>query len=81
MFSLCLPIYQTAEIMQGDDFVYGLIQAIDQEKDPRCLVLTFHLVQCLVKLFLSQLGAAHVAQDLFEVLSCYFPIYFTHVSL
>lgn len=78
VFQCLLDAYSDSVASLGDDFVYGLIQAIDQEKDPRCLALTFHLVQSIVKLFLSQLGAAHVAQDLFEVLSCYFPIYFTH---
>ncbi|KAI0496487.1 hypothetical protein KFK09_022804 [Dendrobium nobile] len=78
VFQCLLDAHSDSIASLGDDFVYGLIQAVDQEKDPRCLVLTFHLVQSLVKLFLSQLGSEHVAQDLFEVLSCYFPVYFTH---
>lgn len=78
VFQCLLDAYSDSVASLGDDFVYGLIQAVDQEKDPRCLVLTFHLSQSLAKLFLSQLGSTHVAQDLFEVLSCYFPIYFTH---
>ncbi|XP_020594037.1 MMS19 nucleotide excision repair protein homolog isoform X3 [Phalaenopsis equestris] len=78
VFQFLLDTYSDSVVSLGDDFVYGLIQAVDQEKDPRCLVHTFRLAHSLGKLFLSQVGSAHVAPDLFEVLSCYFPIYFTH---
>ena len=51
------------------------------EKDPKCLMLTFHIVEVLVQLFPDTSGPfASFAGDLFEILSCYFPIHFTHVS-
>ncbi|KAK8949139.1 hypothetical protein KSP39_PZI005517 [Platanthera zijinensis] len=78
VFQCLLDVYSEAVATLGDDFVYGFIQAVDQEKDPRCLVLTFHLIQSFVKLFVLELGSTHIVHDLFEVLSCYFPIYFTH---
>lgn len=78
VFQCLLDVYSDSVATLGDDFVYGFIQAVDQEKDPRCLILTFHLIQSFVKLFVSELGSTHIVHDLFEVLSCYFPIYFTH---
>ena len=44
-------------------------------------MLTFHIVEVLVQLFPDTSGPfASFAGDLFEILSCYFPIHFTHVS-
>ncbi|XP_046850704.1 MMS19 nucleotide excision repair protein homolog isoform X2 [Xenia sp. Carnegie-2017] len=57
----------------GTDFVFGYIQAMDGEKDPRNLLVCFELVQIIVKRF----PIDHLAEDLFEVTSCYFPIDFT----
>ena len=56
----------------GADFVFGFIQCMDSERDPRNLLLCFnnslHIIQNLdIKLF---------AEDFFEVLSCYFPVDF-----
>ncbi|KAK9281071.1 hypothetical protein L1049_003964 [Liquidambar formosana] len=64
---------------QGDDLVYGICEAIDGEKDPQCLMLTFHIVEVLAQLFPDPLGPlASFAGDLFDILGCYFPIHFTH---
>jgi len=44
-------------------------------------MLTFHIVEILVRLFPDPSGPlASFAGDLFEILGCYFPIHFTHVS-
>lgn len=68
--------------VQGDDLVYGICGAIDGEKDPRCLMLTFHIVEILARLFPDPSGPlASFAGDLFDILGCYFPIHFTHVSV
>lgn len=67
--------------VQGDDLVYGICEAIDGEKDPHCLMLTFHIVELVAKLFPDPTGTlASSSSDLFEFLGCYFPIHFTHVS-
>lgn len=51
------------------------------EKDPQCLILTFHIVQLVAQLFPDPDGPlASVAEELFETLGRYFPIHFTHVS-
>ncbi len=56
----------------GSDFVYGFIHAIDGEKDPRNLFLSFQLARLIVE----NLDFEPYAQDLFEVIFCYFPITF-----
>ncbi|XP_073108980.1 MMS19 nucleotide excision repair protein homolog [Elaeis guineensis] len=74
-----LEVYPEAVEMLGDDLVYGICEAIDEEKDPRCLMLTFHLVEILARVFPDSSGSvASFAGDLFDILSRYFPIYFTH---
>ncbi|KAJ4951961.1 hypothetical protein NE237_028793 [Protea cynaroides] len=63
----------------GDVLVYGICEAIDGEKDPRCLMVTFHLVEILAQVFPDPSGPlAHYAADSFEILSSYFPVHFTH---
>ncbi|KAL6006074.1 hypothetical protein ACLOJK_040119, partial [Asimina triloba] len=66
---------------KGGDLIYGICEAIDEEKDPHCLLLTFHLVEVLGRLFPDPSGPlAGYARDLFEILGRYFPIYFTHTK-
>ncbi|KAL6134525.1 hypothetical protein ACLB2K_066756 [Fragaria x ananassa] len=65
----------------GEDLFYAISEAIDEEKDPHCLILTFHIVEALVKLFPDPSGPlATFCGDLFEFLGCYFPIHFTHLK-
>ncbi|MCD9640270.1 hypothetical protein HAX54_025471 [Datura stramonium] len=74
-----LDRYQDALFSLGDDLVYGICEAIDGEKDPECLMLIFHIVELLAQLFPEPSGPlANFAEDLFEILGCYFPIHFTH---
>ncbi|KAI3915371.1 hypothetical protein MKX01_035630 [Papaver californicum] len=63
----------------GDDLLYGICEAIDEEMDPHCLMITFHLVEVLAQLFPDPSGPlAGFAEELFEILGRYFPIHFTH---
>ncbi|XP_073299299.1 MMS19 nucleotide excision repair protein homolog isoform X2 [Primulina huaijiensis] len=63
----------------GDVLLYGICEAIDEEKDPDCLVLVFHIIESLAKLYPDPSGPlSKFAQDLFEILGSYFPIHFTH---
>ncbi|XP_059645093.1 MMS19 nucleotide excision repair protein homolog [Cornus florida] len=74
-----LDRYSNAVVALGDNLVYGICEAIDGEKDPQCLMLTFHIVEGLAQLFPDPLGPlASFAGDLFDILGCYFPIHFTH---
>lgn len=56
----------------GPDFVYGFINAMDGERDPRILLYLFDFLPEFLKTF--QLG--HLNAEAFEVIACYFPIDF-----
>jgi hypothetical protein len=66
----------------GGDFLEGLVAAIDGEKDPRCLLLAFRLVEIVPTTYENGRfpgGEAHLkeaAEELFEVIAVYFPISF-----
>ncbi|XP_061359137.1 MMS19 nucleotide excision repair protein homolog isoform X2 [Gastrolobium bilobum] len=63
----------------GEDLIYGICEAMDSEKDPECLMLAFHIVEFLARLYPNPSGLlASFASDLFDILEPYFPIHFTH---
>jgi DNA repair/transcription protein MET18/MMS19 len=59
------------------DFVYGFLQAMDGEKDPRNLLACF---ECL-RLIGERLNLGPFVEETFEIFACYFPIDFTPVRL
>eukprot|EP00899_Mesostigma_viride_P016024 jgi/Mesvir1/24422/Mv11082-RA.1 len=71
------------EVVQemGTEFVEGVIAAVDGEKDPRNLLLSFSLLEKLPQLLSMTPELTTVlqtsAEELFDVLSLYFPISFT----
>ncbi|KAH9301186.1 hypothetical protein KI387_012769, partial [Taxus chinensis] len=72
-----LDAYADAVSSLGDDLVYGVCAAIDTESKPGCLLLAFHIVELLVHLFPDPDGpVASCAEDLFDIISRYFPISF-----
>ncbi|XP_070636696.1 MMS19 nucleotide excision repair protein homolog isoform X2 [Bos indicus] len=58
----------------GADFTFGFIQVMDGEKDPRNLLVAFHIVYDLIS---RDYSLGPFVEELFEVTSCYFPIDFT----
>ncbi|XVE52023.1 hypothetical protein DITRI_Ditri02bG0087100 [Diplodiscus trichospermus] len=73
--------YPNAVASLRDNLIYGICEAVDGEKDPHCLMLTFHIIEVLSQLFPDPCGRlASFGRDLFEILSCYFPIHFTHTK-
>ncbi|XP_020146792.1 MMS19 nucleotide excision repair protein homolog isoform X2 [Aegilops tauschii subsp. strangulata] len=79
IFSWILDHYPEAVKTMDDELLYWICQSIDEEKDPECLKLSFHVVEVVMKLFPDPSGFAdQFASDLFEILSKYFPVYFTH---
>uniref|UniRef100_A0A3B6RRB4 MMS19 nucleotide excision repair protein n=1 Tax=Triticum aestivum TaxID=4565 RepID=A0A3B6RRB4_WHEAT len=79
IFSWILDHYPEAVKTMDDELLYWICQSIDEEKDPECLKLSFHVVEVVMKLFPDPSGIAdQFASDLFELLSKYFPVYFTH---
>lgn len=63
--------------VMGPDFVFGIISFADGETDPRNLLLLFEFLPMFLKNF--ELG--HLTEEMFEILSCYFPIDFKTVSI
>uniref|UniRef100_A0A8D8S2B1 MMS19 nucleotide excision repair protein n=1 Tax=Cacopsylla melanoneura TaxID=428564 RepID=A0A8D8S2B1_9HEMI len=57
----------------GPDFVYGVIQSIDGERDPRNLIFLF---TTLVPLFLKNFEMYHLNEEMFDIMACYFPVDF-----
>ncbi|XP_067037088.1 MMS19 nucleotide excision repair protein homolog isoform X2 [Acropora muricata] len=76
LFAVLLNKHLKVLTTVGNDFVFGFIQAMDGEKDPRNLMLVFDLVRVIVRNFSIDL----FVEDLFEVTSCYFPVDFTPPS-
>ncbi|KAI4493219.1 hypothetical protein M0802_009507 [Mischocyttarus mexicanus] len=60
----------------GIGFVYGVISSIDGERDPRNLILLFNTLPNFIKEY--QLG--HLTEEMFDVISCYFPIDFNPIN-
>lgn len=56
----------------GPDFVYGFISSMDGERDPRNLLFLFNFLPN----FLSNIPLGHLVEEMFEVISCYYPIDF-----
>ncbi|XP_029718933.1 MMS19 nucleotide excision repair protein [Aedes albopictus] len=56
----------------GADFVYGVIGAIDGERDPRNLIFLFEYMPT----FLERYPLLHLGEEMFEIFACYFPIDF-----
>ncbi|XP_058476866.1 MMS19 nucleotide excision repair protein homolog [Solea solea] len=58
----------------GSDFVFGFVQSMDGERDPRNLLLAFQIANIIIQ---RGYNLGKFAEELFEVTSCYFPIDFT----
>lgn len=58
----------------GADFIFGFVQSVDGERDPRNLLLAFQVAKNIIHRG-YELGK--FVEELFEVTSCYFPIDFS----
>ncbi len=57
-------------------FAQSFVDAMDGEKDPRCLLSCFRVAEFLGRALSPSAMDAKVAEDLFDVTTCYFPITF-----
>lgn len=57
----------------GPDWIYGVINSLDGERDPRNLLFIFQFMPQFLKVF--QCG--HLAEEMFEVFAVYFPVDFS----
>lgn len=60
----------------GPDFLYGVLTAMEGETDPQNLLFLFGYLPSLIE----KLSIDNLTENLFEVLSIYFPVDFTTVS-
>ncbi|KAH8359568.1 hypothetical protein KR093_007410 [Drosophila rubida] len=68
-----LTLHFQPELMKmSGDFLYGLINSIDGERDPRNLDIIFSFMPE----FIAQYPLLHLAEEMFEIFACYFPIDF-----
>ncbi|KAJ1964135.1 hypothetical protein GGI12_001619 [Dipsacomyces acuminosporus] len=74
VLDLILQSHPEAVRRIGDDFVLGFAQMLDGEKDPRSLMVAFNIIPRIVEL----VDIKRHAEDLFDVIFCYFPITFKH---
>ncbi|KAJ2747601.1 hypothetical protein GGI20_000426 [Coemansia sp. BCRC 34301] len=74
LVELAIQSHPKAVVKMGDDFVLGFAQVLDGEKDPRALILAFQIIPKIAAL----VDIKNNAEDLFEVIFCYFPITFKH---
>ncbi|KAM6951361.1 MMS19 nucleotide excision repair protein homolog [Aplochiton taeniatus] len=58
----------------GADFVFGFVQSMDGERDPRNLLLAFQIARNIIQ---RGYDMGKFTEELFEVTSCYFPIDFS----
>ncbi|KAL1439302.1 hypothetical protein MTO96_010327 [Rhipicephalus appendiculatus] len=72
MLAYMLLNYNSALSKIGSRFVQGCIQAIEGERDPRCLMQVFAIIPMICKNFI--LG--ELEESVFEVCACYFPVDF-----
>uniref|UniRef100_A0A182SC23 MMS19 nucleotide excision repair protein n=1 Tax=Anopheles maculatus TaxID=74869 RepID=A0A182SC23_9DIPT len=64
---------KTSELKEwGVDFVYGVIGAMEGERDPRNLMYLFEHMPPFLRTF----PMFHLAEEMFETFACYFPIEF-----
>ncbi|TRZ00451.1 hypothetical protein DNTS_034560 [Danionella cerebrum] len=58
----------------GADFIFGFVQSVDGERDPRNLLLAFQVARNIIY---RGYDLGKFVEELFEVTSCYFPIDFS----
>lgn len=80
VFSMCKYVLSSSSLVEqiigekySTDFVYGFVQAMDGEKDPRNLLICFDCIQ----LMCLRLNLGPFVEETFEVFACYFPIDFS----
>eukprot|EP00066_Takifugu_rubripes_P000817 XP_003961580.1 PREDICTED: MMS19 nucleotide excision repair protein homolog [Takifugu rubripes] len=76
VYNMLLNLMETREAELkglGADFVFGFVQSMDGERDPRNLLLAFQVAKNIIHRG-YELGS--FTEEMFEVTSCYFPIDF-----
>ncbi|KAH1022363.1 hypothetical protein HUJ04_011778 [Dendroctonus ponderosae] len=72
IYHSALTVHTKEVQSMGLDFVYGVISSIEGERDPKNLMYLFQWLQA----FLQVVDLQHLTEEMFDVLSCYFPVDF-----
>ncbi|KAG5892829.1 hypothetical protein JTB14_032423 [Gonioctena quinquepunctata] len=72
IFQILLRRFPSELLSMKIELVYGVLTAIDGERDPRNLLFLFKWL----KNFLGVVKMGHLTEDMFDALSCYFPVDF-----
>uniref|UniRef100_A0A3Q2C8W6 MMS19 nucleotide excision repair protein n=1 Tax=Cyprinodon variegatus TaxID=28743 RepID=A0A3Q2C8W6_CYPVA len=75
VYNMLINLMESREDLKGlgADFVFGFVQSMDGERDPRNLLLAFQIARNI----LLRGYNLKFTEELFEVTSCYFPIDFS----
>ncbi|KAG6545229.1 hypothetical protein Mapa_013341 [Marchantia paleacea] len=77
LYDFLLTLHGSSMEPLGSELVLGIIAAIEEEKDPRCILIAFRLVEKLASLCPEPDGPfGENAEDIFDIVSRYFPISF-----
>ncbi|BBM97843.1 DNA repair/transcription protein MET18/MMS19 [Marchantia polymorpha subsp. ruderalis] len=77
LYESLLTLHVSSMEPLGPELVLGIIAAIEEEKDPRCILVAFRLVEKLASIFPEPDGPfGENAEDIFDIVSRYFPISF-----
>ncbi|KAJ3248082.1 hypothetical protein HDU78_002175 [Chytriomyces hyalinus] len=72
VFNLLLKSHLEAMKYLGDNFIAGFLVAMDGEKDPRNILISFGIIHTIIQNF----NIDKKFEDIFESIYCYFPITF-----
>lgn len=71
------PLYREARHSMAEDLANGVVNAMEGEKDPRCLLTCLGLAECILREFGDSGEIGEVVEEIFDVTACYYPITFT----
>ncbi|XP_054623207.1 MMS19 nucleotide excision repair protein homolog isoform X2 [Dunckerocampus dactyliophorus] len=77
VYNMLINVMETREAelkSLGADFVFGFVQSMDGERDPRNLLLAFQIAKNIIR---KGYNLGKFTEEMFEVTSCYFPIDFS----
>ncbi|KAI8838884.1 Dos2-interacting transcription regulator of RNA-Pol-II-domain-containing protein [Chytriomyces cf. hyalinus JEL632] len=72
VLNLLLKFHLEAMKYLGDNFIAGFLVAMDGEKDPRNILISFGIIHTIIQNF----NIDEKFEDIFESIYCYFPITF-----
>nr|XP_023019958.1 MMS19 nucleotide excision repair protein homolog isoform X1 [Leptinotarsa decemlineata] len=73
IFHILSVKFQAELVSMKLEYVQGVMNAIDGERDPKNLLFLFKWL----RIFFSFVSLGHLSEDMFETIACYFPVDYT----